>query len=292
MKPILELKNVTKRYIGFTLDRVSFALEPGYIMGFIGPNGAGKTTTIKLIMNLIRPDEGEIKIFGLDHRRHEQEIKQRIGFVYDESNFYDTLTTTEMTKVIAPLYKNWDWAAYRKYTEKLTLPDRKKLSQFSRGMKMKYALALALSHRAELLVMDEPTSGLDPVVRSEFLDILRDVIQDERCSVLLSSHITSDLDQIADYVTLINGGRIVFSESKEELLEEYALIKGEKSLLDSGLREYVVGLKESRFGFEGLVTNRAEVQRFVGSRAVLERPNLEEIMLYCLRGNGNDHAGA
>ena len=292
MKPILELKNVTKRYTGFTLDRVSFALEPGYIMGFIGPNGAGKTTTIKLIMNLIRPDEGEIKIFGLDHRRHEQEIKQRIGFVYDESNFYDTLTTTEMTKVIAPLYKNWDWAAYRKYTEKLALPDRKKLSQFSRGMKMKYALALALSHRAELLVMDEPTSGLDPVVRSEFLDILRDVIQDERCSVLLSSHITSDLDQIADYVTLINGGRIVFSESKEELLEEYALIKGEKSLLDSGLREYVVGLKERRFGFEGLVTNRAEVQRFVGIRAVLERTNLEEIMLYCLRGNGNDHAGA
>lgn len=157
---------------------------------------------------------------------------------------------------------------------------------------MKYALAVALSHGAELLIMDEPTSGLDPVVRSEFLDILRDVIQDERRSVLLSSHITSDLDQIADYVTLINGGRIIFSKSKEELWEEYALIKGEKALLDSGLRPYVVGLKESQFGFEGLVTNKAEAQRIAGSRAVFERPNLEEIMLYCLRGKANGHSGA
>jgi ABC-2 type transport system ATP-binding protein len=292
MKPILELNNVSKRYPGFTLEGVSFSLDPGYIMGFIGPNGAGKTTTIKLIMNLIRLDGGEIKVFGLDSRRHEQEIKQCIGFVYDRAPFYENLTMAEMTRLIAPAYRNWDWEAYRKYTSLFELPERKKLSAFSRGMKMKYALVVALSHRAELLIMDEPTSGLDPVIRREFLDVLRDVIQDESRAVLFSSHITSDLDQIADFVTLIGGGRILFSKSKEELLEEYALVNGERSLLDSGLRQYVVGLKESQFGFEGLVTNKEEVQRLAEGRAVLTRPNLEEIMLYCLRGKANGQFGA
>ena len=284
MGPVLELKNVTKRFAGFTLDRVSFSLEPGYIMGFIGANGAGKTTTIKLIMNLLRLDEGEIRVLGLDSRRQEQEIKQRIGFVYDESYFYETLTMAEMTRIIAPFYKNWDGEAYAKYVDLFALPVRKKLADFSKGMKMKYALAVALSHKAELLIMDEPTSGLDPLVRSEFLDILRDVIQDERCSVLLSSHITSDLDQIADYVTLINGGRIVFSESKEELLEEYVLIRGERALLNTAVRDHILGLKESKFGFEGLVTNKAEVERLAQGRAVFERPNLEEIMLHFVKG--------
>lgn len=292
MKPILELKNVTKRYPGFSLEGVSFSLEPGYIMGFIGPNGAGKTTTIKLIMNLIRLEAGEIKVFGLDSRRHEQEIKQRIGFVYDEGNFYDHLTISEMTRVIAPFYKQWDWETYHRFTEQFALPARKKFGDFSRGMKMKYALAVALSHRAELLIMDEPTSGLDPVVRAEFLDVLREVIQDENCSVLLSSHITSDLDQIADYVTLIGGGRIIFSKSKEELLEEYVLVKGERTLLESGLREHAIGIKESQFGLEALVKNSDELLRMARGRAVLERPNLEEIMLYFLRGRGHGNAGA
>ena len=284
MGPVLELKNVTKRFAGFTLDRVSFSLEPGYIMGFIGANGAGKTTTIKLIMNLLRLDEGEIRVLGLDSRRQEQEIKQRIGFVYDESYFYETLTMAEMTRIIAPFYKNWDEDAYAKYVDLFALPARKKLADFSKGMKMKYALAVALSHKAELLIMDEPTSGLDPLVRSEFLDILRDVIQDERCSVLLSSHITSDLDQIADYVTMINGGRIAFSKSKEELLEEYVLIRGERALLNTAVRDHILGLKESKFGFEGLVTNKAEVERLAQGRAVFERPNLEEIMLHFVKG--------
>ena len=292
MTPILELRSVTKRFAGFTLEQINFALEPGYIMGFIGPNGAGKTTTIKLIMNLLRLDGGEIMIFGLDSRRHEQEIKQRIGFVFDESHFYENLTIAEMTRLIAPFYRSWDWAAYQKYITLFDLPERKLLAQFSRGMKMKYALAVALSHGAELLIMDEPTSGLDPLARSEFLDILRDVILDERRSVLLSSQITSDLDRIADYVTLINAGRIIFSKSKEELLDEYALVKGEKSVLEAGLRPYVVGLKEGQFGFEGLVTNKVEVQRIAGSRAVFEQPNLEEILLFCVRGKANGHLGA
>lgn len=286
MGPILELNKVTKRYAGFTLDQVGFSLDRGYIMGFIGPNGAGKTTTIKLIMNLLRLEEGEIKVFGLDSLQHEQEIKQRIGFVYDESHFYENLTSAEMTKIIAPFYRNWEWSTYEQYVEQFGLPARKKLKDFSRGMKMKYALALALSHRAELLIMDEPTSGLDPIVRREFLDILREVIQDERCSVLFSSHITSDLDQIADFVTLINRGRIVFSQSREELLEEYALVKGEKSLLETGFRDYLVGVKEGPFGFEGLAKEPRKAENLATGRAVFERPTLEDIMFYCTRGYG------
>lgn len=286
-------RSLSKSYKGrAVVSSVSLKVKQGEIVGLLGPNGAGKTTTIKLIMNLIRLDGGEIKVFGLDSRRHEQEIKQRIGFVYDRAPFYENLTMAEMTRLIAPAYRNWDWEAYRKYTSLFELPERKKLSAFSRGMKMKYALVVALSHRAELLIMDEPTSGLDPVIRREFLDVLRDVIQDESRAVLFSSHITSDLDQIADFVTLIGGGRILFSKSKEELLEEYALVNGERSLLDSGLRQYVVGLKESQFGFEGLVTNKEEVQRLAEGRAVLTRPNLEEIMLYCLRGKANGQFGA
>lgn len=284
MEPILELKNVTKRFAGFTLDRVSFTLEPGYIMGFIGANGSGKTTTIKLIMNLLHLEGGEIKVFGLDSRKHEQQIKQRIGFVYDENHFYEDLTISEMTKVVAPFYTNWDWGTYRKYIKEFALPETKKIKTFSRGMKMKYALTVALAHKAELLIMDEPTSGLDPLVRSELLDILAEVIQDERCSILFSSHITSDLDRIADYVTLINQGKIVFSQSREELFEKYTVIKGERNLLDANLRSYIVGLRENQFGFEALVTERENVESLTKGKAVFERPTLEDIMLFCSRG--------
>ncbi|HBN95374.1 MAG TPA: sodium ABC transporter ATP-binding protein [Firmicutes bacterium] len=283
MGPILELRDVVKNFTGFKLNGISFTLEPGYIMGFIGANGSGKTTTIKLIMNLLHLDMGEIKVFGLDSRRHEQEVKQRIGFVYDDNHFYEELTIIQMTKVVAPFYKNWDWDTYNHYVHRFNLPEAKKIKTFSRGMKMKYALAVALAHKAELLIMDEPTSGLDPIVRSELLDILSEVIQDESCSILFSSHITSDLDRIADYVTLIHQGNIVFSTSKEELFERYSVIKGERSLLDSNLQPYLVGVRENQFGFEGLVVDRESVARLTGGKAVLERPTLEDIMLYCTR---------
>lgn len=284
MELSLELKNVAKHFAGFSLNEVSFSLEPGYIMGFIGANGAGKTTTIKLIMNLLHLDGGEIKVFGLDSRKHEQEIKQRIGFVYADNHFYEELTITEMTKVLAPFYKNWDWSIYDKYVAEFSLPKSKRIKTFSRGMKMKYALTVALAHQAELLIMDEPTSGLDPIVRSELLDILSEVIQDERCSVLFSSHITSDLDRVADFVTLIDQGNIVFSLSKEELFEKYSVIRGERSLLDANIKSYIVGLRESSFGFEALITDRARVEKLAKGKAIFERPTLEEIMLYCTRG--------
>lgn len=183
-------------------------------MGFIGPNGAGKTTTIKLIMNLLKKDGGKINVFGKDNVKYEKEIKNNIGFVYDENHFYSELSINEMKNIIAQYYKKWDDDAFNKYIKKFDLPSKRKIAKLSKGMKMKFSLAIALSHDADFIIMDEPTSGLDPVIRSEILDILSYILQDENKGILFSTHITSDLDKIADYVTLINNGEIIFSFSQ------------------------------------------------------------------------------
>ena len=202
---MLEINNLSKEfYEGFKLDNISFKLEPGYIMGFIGPNGSGKSTAIKLIMNLLKKDSGEIKIFGKDNIKSEIEIKDRIGFVYDEPYFYDNLTINHMKNIIAPFYSKWDDDLFQKYLRDFELGNDYKIKKLSKGMKMKFALAIALSHHAELIIMDEPTSGLDPIFRREILDILHNIIQDENTSIFFSTHITTDLEKIADYITYIN----------------------------------------------------------------------------------------
>ncbi|MCR4441439.1 MAG: ABC transporter ATP-binding protein [Peptococcaceae bacterium] len=283
MENILEVKGLRKKYPGFTLNNVGFALKKGYIMGFIGPNGAGKTTTIKLIMNLINREGGEIKVFGLDNIRHEQQIKQRLGFVYDENYYYEELTPLEIKRIIAPFYRSWDDDAFSRYLREFELPPRKALKTFSRGMKMKMAIALALSHRAELLIMDEPASGLDPVFRSEFLDILQEFITDENKGILFSSHLTSDLDKIADYVCLIDEGEIVLDCSRIELQEQYAVVKGEKKYLDEEMKKRLIGLRLGDFGFSGLTREAVEIRRACKDSVLIERPTLEEIMLYMVR---------
>jgi len=225
----LEVNNLSKNYKEFSLQNLSFSLEPGFIMGFIGPNGAGKSTTIKLIMNLIKKDGGEIKVFGMDHLKHEKEIKEKIGFVYDQNHFYEDLTLAEMKKIIAPFYKSWDEEDFQKYLKQFNLSLKQKIKELSKGMKMKYSLALALSHHAELIIMDEPTSGLDPIIRSELLEVLYEIIQDDRKSILFSTHILRDLDKVADYITFINDGELVFSQAKDKILESYQIIKGDKN---------------------------------------------------------------
>lgn len=183
MNKILEVKNLKKEYKDFSVENISFQLDRGYIMGFIGPNGAGKSTTIKLIMNLIKKDAGDIKIFGMDNVRYEKEVKEKVGFVYDENYFYDHVNIETMKKIIAPFYKEWSDETFSKYLRTFDLDPKKKIKNLSKGMKMKFSLALALSHNAELIIMDEPTAGLDPVFRREILDILYDLIQDENKSV-------------------------------------------------------------------------------------------------------------
>lgn len=287
MEPILEIKNLGKSFKDFSLKKINLTLERGFIMGFIGPNGAGKSTTIKLIMNLLRKDEGEIRIFGKDHIKDELEIKNRIGFVFDENHFYEELTVQEMKWVVSKLYKTWDDASFTRYIERFQLPLNRKIKDLSKGMKMKFALTIALSHNAELLIMDEPTSGLDPLVRSELLEILGELIQDENKAVFFSTHITSDLDKIADYITLINNGEIIFSTAKDDLLNNYGLVKGDKKVLDENLRESFIGLKENMYGFEGLVRDRNNVRRMFGDRVLVEKPSLEDIMLYYTRREQN-----
>ncbi|WP_222705329.1 ABC transporter ATP-binding protein [Bacillus marasmi] len=280
---MLEISNLSKHYNQFSLQDVSFSLKPGYIMGFIGPNGAGKSTTIKIIMNLIKKSSGDIKVFGLDHLQHEKEIKSRIGFVYDENHYYENLTIPQIEKIIAPFYKKWDHGLFNKLIQDFQLPHKKKLKDFSKGMKMKFSLAIALSHKAELIIMDEPTAGLDPVFRSELLTLLSDIIQDENVSVFFSTHITTDLEKIADYITFINDGKIVFSETKDTVIETYAIVKGNKELLDDETRKLFISIRESSFGFEGLTNNLGQFSASFKQNAIIEKASLEDIMVYTVR---------
>lgn len=285
MDNILEVKNLRKDFKTFSLKDISFSLPSGYIMGFIGPNGAGKSTTIKLIMNLLKKDGGQINIFGKDHIQYEKEIKNHVGFVYDQNYFYEELTVQEMKMVIAPLYKSWDENMFKKYLKIFQLPENKKIKELSKGMKMKFSLAVALSHNAKLLIMDEPTSGLDPIVRNELLDILSELIQDENKSIFFSTHITSDLDKVADYITFIHDGGIILSATKDDILDNYGIVKGGTELLDDNNRKIFVGIRNNRFGFEGLVKDRKKAMLLFKDHVVIEKPSLEDIMLYTVRGN-------
>lgn len=282
MEPILDIRGLHKKYDGFELKPFDLRLERGSIMGFIGPNGAGKSTTIRAVMNLVKKDGGQIKIFGLDHIQHEQQVKDKIGIVFDEGHYYEDLSLYETMKFISRFYTQWDSSQFQSYAEQFQLPLKKKIKELSKGMKMKFSLAIALSHHAELLIMDEPTSGLDPLVRSELLDILMTVIQDEQKAILLSTHITSDLDKIADYITLLHNGNLLFSKPKDALADQYGIVKGDLRQLPL-LQGLCIGVKENRFGFEALVDDRARVRRELGDAVLIEKPNLEEIMLFYTR---------
>lgn len=285
MTPVLEVRNLTKHYPEFSLQQVSFTAPRGYIMGFIGPNGAGKTTTIKAILNLVRIDAGEIRLFGQNHRQEEKVLRQRVGFVLDENYYYEELSPAENGKIVSRFYQNWDSRSFQYYLQRFQIPARRKLKELSHGTKTKFSLAVALSHQAELILMDEPTSGLDPVFRSELLEILGDLIQDDQKAILFSTHITSDLDKVADYITFINQGRIHFSEEKDRVLEQYGMVKGGSDMLTPEFRRLLVGLREHRHGFEGLSKQLQAVRKLYRDQVTIEPANLEDIMLYTVRGN-------
>ena len=270
MNNVLEINNITKDYKKFKIDNISFNLPKGYIMGFIGANGAGKTTTIKLILNMIKRDSGEI--------REEERIKEQIGVVFDECYYLEDWTLNDVEKAVSMFYKNWNSSIYEKYLKEFNLARDKKVKDLSRGMRMKLMIAVAFSHEAKLLILDEPTSGLDPVARDEFLDILRDYIEDEEKSVIFSSHITSDIEKIADYITYINNGKIIFTGEKDEFLEKYCIIKGGKEDITESQKKEIIGLRIHSTGFEGLI----ELKKAVGfsSKVIIEKASLDEIMIY------------
>lgn len=220
MENILEVKNLCKNYDKFSLKNISLNLPKGTIMGLVGENGAGKSTTIKAILNLVHTSDGNIKIFGLDCKEHEMEIKEDIGIVLDEGFVSEYLNPKDINTIMKDMYKNWDEELYFKYLADFKLPEDKISKEYSSGMKMKLKIAVALAHHPKLLILDEPTSGLDPVARNDILDIFQDFIQDEEHGIFVSSHITSDLESIADYITFINNGEIVLSKTRDELLDK------------------------------------------------------------------------
>ena len=241
MENILEINDLQKNYKNFSLNNITFSLPAGYICGMIGPNGAGKTTIIKAIMNLIPRDGGTINVFGMDNIINEVDIKARIGFVYDNPDFYQDSKLKTIRSVVAPFYKQWDNNKFSDFMDSFQLPLNQKFKTLSQGMKMKFWLAIALSHNADLILLDEPTSGLDPVFRREFLEMLSEIIQDEKKSVLFSTHITSDLERIADYITFIMNGNLVFSKPKDEILEEWGIVKGGDELLNNEYKKFHKG---------------------------------------------------
>ncbi|MDZ5254424.1 ABC transporter ATP-binding protein [Clostridium sp. LIBA-8841] len=280
MENVLEVKNISKNYKEFSLKDVSFNIPKGFVMGLIGPNGAGKTTTIKAIMNLIHLDGGEIDIFGEDIKKNEIEIKDRVGFVYDDCCAFEDFTIKENKNIIAPFYSKWDEEKFKYYISRFELNEKKKLKELSKGQKMRFSLAIALSHKAELLILDEPTSGLDPVFRSELLDILFEIIGEEEVSVLYSTHITTDLERLADYITFINKGKIEFSKEKDLLLEEYFIVKGALDALNKDIEKELIGLRKTRYNFEGLTKNMRKIKSICEDSIIFEKATLDDIVVY------------
>lgn len=272
---ILEINHVSKQYPQFSLDDVNITLPKGAIMGFIGENGAGKSTTIKLIMDLIHKDSGEIMVMGCENTKMDKNIREHIGVVLDECHFPEEMNLKNVSTVMKSFYKTWNARRFEEFVTKYKIPKDRKVKAFSRGMRMKLAMAVAMAHDTQLLILDEATSGLDPIVRDEMLDLLLEFIQNENCSVFISSHILSDLEKICDYITFIHKGRILLSENKDELLERHGIYKCSERELRDIRREALIGVHRYAYGAEALVLK----DRMPGSIR-LEPANLEQIMLY------------
>ena len=275
----IEIKGLTKKYDGFTLDDITFDVPKGSVMGFIGQNGAGKTTTIKAIFNIITRDAGTIKVLGLDNIENEYEIKEDVAAVFDELPFHEDFNAKQISIVLSSVFKNWDNEKFKELLTRFALPEKKKIKQFSKGMKMKLQIATALSHNAKLLIMDEATTGLDPVVRNEILDIFREYLQDGERSILMSSHITSDLEKIADCVTFIDKGKILLSGYKDDILDTHGLLKCSKADYENIDKEDIISARITDFGVDAMVSDR-EMCNKKYSGAVIDKTTLEEIMLF------------
>ena len=283
MENILEIKNLSKKYDGFELKNVNIELPKGMIMGFIGENGAGKTTTIKATLNIINRDSGEIKIFGLENKENERKIKEDIGVVLDDSFLSEYLNPSDINKIMKNIYKNWDEKLYFKYIENFKLPKEKISKEYSSGMKMKLKIAVALAHHPKLLILDEPTSGLDPVARNEILDIFQEFIQNEEHGIFVSSHITSDLEHIADYITFINDGEIIFTKTRDDLLENYGIVKCSEEQFKKIDKKDYIKYKKNRYEYDVLIENKYEFKKKYDI-SVIDKPTIEDIMLIYIKG--------
>lgn len=277
MNDAMILSGVSKRYRDFQLDGVNLRLERGSIMGFIGENGAGKSTTIHAILGLIRPDGGEITLLGERGGEHAQrELRERLGVVLDEACFPELLCLRDVRSIVSKLYRSWDERRFSELCERFALPERKQIKEYSKGMKTKLMIAVALSHATELLILDEATSGLDPIVRDEVLELFLEFTADPNHAIFMSSHILSDLEKACDYIAFLHRGRLMFCEPKDELIEKFAVLKCSKEEFVKLDRSRIYGSRENRFGVEALVKR----EEFRGTGLLLDPASIEDIMLY------------
>lgn len=282
MSNILEVEDLTKQYAGFKLDHVSFSVPKGTIMGLIGENGAGKTTTISAILDLIRKDEGTVRFWGQELSSSRQ-FREDIGVVFDGINFYETLTPAKVGKISGAAYRQWDSSLYRNYLDRFQLPADREIKSMSKGMKMKLCIAIALSHRPKLLILDEATGGLAPVMRDDILDVFLDFVQDEEHSILMSSHITSDLEKIADYITFIHQGKVLFCKTKDELRYRYGIIRCGAAVFDRIDREEILALRKEDYQWNVLVADKEKARKKYKD-AIVDDATIDDIMLLYVKG--------
>ncbi len=281
MENILEVKNLCKKYDNFELKNVSFNLPKGMIMGFIGENGAGKTTTIKAILNIIKPDKGFVKVFGLNIDQDDAKIKEDIGVVLDDMFFPEVLTPNDINNAMKGIYKNWDEKMFQDYLKKFSLLANKPIKTFSKGMHKKLEIATALAHHPKLLILDEPTSGLDPIARAEVIDIFQSILND--CSILLSSHITTDLEHIADYITFINDGEILLSKTTNELLDNYGIVKCNTADFNKIEKKDYLRYKKSKYEYEVLIENKKSFKAKYDITTI-DKITLDDLMVLMIKG--------
>ena len=282
MDTILQVKNLTKQYEGFQLDHVSFDLPKGTIMGLIGENGAGKSTTINAILDLIKKDDGMVTFWGQELSSSKQ-LKEDIGVVFDGVNFYETLTPAKVGKISEKAYKQWDEYLYRDYLKRFGLPLDKEIKTLSKGMKMKLCIAVALSHKPKLLILDEATSGLDPVMRDDILDVFLDFVQDENHSILMSSHITTDLEKVADYITFIHQGKVLFCKTKDELRYKYGIIRCGAAVFDQIDKSEILAYRKDDYQWNVLVADKENARKKYKA-AVVDDATIDDILLLYVKG--------
>lgn len=285
MENILELQGISKTFSksNFALDKLSFSLPYGAILGFVGENGAGKTTTIGCILNTVKKDDGVVKLFGREMQDNDTEIREKIGVVYDGDNFPGFWTAKQLSEVMSGIYTQWDNALFQKYLEDFHLSSKQKIKDYSRGMTMKLAIAVALSHHPQLLILDEATSGLDPIMRDEMLDVFLEFVQEESHSILLSSHITSDLEKVADYITFIHNGKLIMTVSKNDLAYNYAVMRCKESQFLALDPHDIIAYRKRDFQIDVLVSNGKEAQRKY-KNSVVDQVSVDEIMLLLVKG--------
>ncbi len=280
MSAAIKITNLSKNYKDFKIDNINLELPKGCIMGFIGENGAGKSTTIKLILDLIHRDSGSITVLGKDNKKDLTLVKENIGVVMDECFFPENVTAKDINIIMKNVYKTWDENIYNQYLKNFSLPESKIIKDYSRGMKMKLSIAVALSHDSKLLILDEATSGLDPVIRDEILDVFLEFIQNEDHSIFVSSHIISDLEKICDYITFIHKGKIIFTEAKDNLLENYAVLKCSNDDFENIDKSIVKGYRKSSYGVEALV-----IKSKIKGNYIIDKASIEDIMLFYIKEN-------